>query len=96
MMISSEGESVWSTHRVLLLHSFPRRSISGYWTGPVGSEVKAALYDSKSDIPAVNYFYGIGGRDYTVESALSVYDDLMNIVDGKMEPEQFKYIGLRK
>ena len=64
--------------------------------GPVGSEVKAALYDSKSDVTAVNYFYGIGGRDYTVESAISVYEDLMNIVAGKMEPEQFKYIGLRK
>ncbi len=64
--------------------------------GPVGSEVKAALYDAKSDVTAVNYFYGIGGRDYTVESATSVFEDLIKIGDGSMEPEQFKYVGLRK
>ncbi len=64
--------------------------------GPVGSEVKAALYDAKVDVTAVNYFYGIGGRDYTVESATSVFEDLMKIADGSMEPEQFKYVGLRK
>ncbi len=64
--------------------------------GPVGSEVKAALYDAKSDVTAVNYFYGIGGRDYTVESATSVFEDLMKIADGSMEPENFKYVGLRK
>ena len=64
--------------------------------GPVGSEVKAALYDAKLNVTTVNYFYGIGGRDYTVESATSVYEDLIKIADGSMEPEQFKYIGLRK
>lgn len=64
--------------------------------GPVGSEIKAALYDAKSNVTTVNYFYGIGGRDYTVESATSVYEDLMKIADGSMEPEQFKYVGLRK
>ncbi len=64
--------------------------------GPLGSEVKSALYDAKSDVTAVNYFYGIGGRDYTVELATSIYEDLMKIADGSMEPEQFKYIGLRK
>ncbi len=64
--------------------------------GPVGSEVKAAMYDAKSNVTMVNYFYGIGGRDYTVESATSVYEDLMKIADGSMEPEQFKYVGLRK
>ena len=48
------------------------------------------------NVKAVNYFYGIGGRDYTVESATSVFEDLMKIADGSMEPENFKYVGLRK
>lgn len=64
--------------------------------GPVGSELKAAMYDAKVNVTAVNYFYGIGGRDYTVESATEVFQDLMNIADGSAEPENFKYIGLRK
>ena len=64
--------------------------------GPVGSEVKAAMFDTGVNVKAVNYFYGIGGRDYTVESATSVFEDLMKIADGSMEPENFKYVGLRK
>lgn len=70
-------------------------SFSAY-SGPVGSEVKSALYDAKVNAQAVNYFYGLGGRDYTVETALDVYQDLIDITDGKAKPEQFKYIGLRK
>ncbi len=64
--------------------------------GPVGSEVKAAMFDAGVNVKAVNYFYGIGGRDYTVESATSVFEDLIKIADGSMEPENFKYVGLRK
>ena len=64
--------------------------------GPVGSEVKAAMFDTGVNVKAVNYFYGIGGRDYTVESATSVFEDLIKIADGSMEPENFKYVGLRK
>ena len=64
--------------------------------GPLGSEVKAALYDAKSSAVAVNYFYGLGGRDYTVDEAEAVYQELIDIADGKKEAEQFKYIGLRK
>lgn len=70
-------------------------SFSGYG-GPLGSEIKSALLDAKSKALTVNYFYGIGGRDYTVENATEVYQDLMDYADGKKEIEQFKYIGLRK
>ncbi|MGN0152144.1 MAG: pyruvate ferredoxin oxidoreductase [Wujia sp.] len=70
-------------------------SFSAYG-GPVGSEVKSALFDAGVNAKTVNYFYGIGGRDYAVEDALGVYQDLIDITDGKSQPEQFKYIGLRK
>ena len=63
--------------------------------GPLGSDVKAALFDAKSTACTVNYFYGLGGRDYTVEDATNVYNDLIAYVDGAKEVEQFKYIGLR-
>lgn len=64
--------------------------------GPIGSELKAALFDAKFSGIAVNYFYGIGGRDYTVDEALSVYQDLMDYADGSRQPDNYKYIGLRK
>jgi pyruvate ferredoxin oxidoreductase alpha subunit len=70
-------------------------SFSAYG-GPVGSEVKSALYDAKNDAVCLNYFYGIGGRDYTVELAEGVYQDMIDIDTKGAKPEQFKYIGLRK
>ena len=70
-------------------------SFSAYG-GPLGSEIKSALYDAKSGCTAINYFYGIGGRDYTVEAATEVFEELIDIKDCKKDIEQFKYIGLRK
>ncbi|MDD6327875.1 MAG: transketolase C-terminal domain-containing protein, partial [Lachnospiraceae bacterium] len=70
-------------------------SFSAYG-GPLGSEVKSALFDAKLSIDTVNYFYGLGGRDYTVEAATEIFNDLQDIADKKTEPVQFKYIGLRK
>ena len=70
-------------------------SFSAYG-GPLGSEVKSALFDAGVAAKTVNYFYGLGGRDYTVESATNVYQDLIDIVENGAAPEQFKYIGLRK
>ena len=64
--------------------------------GPVGSELKAAMYDAGLNIPVLNYYYGLGGRDYTVEEAEVVYNDLSTLTDGSAKPEQFQYLGLRK
>ena len=63
--------------------------------GPLGSELKAAMYDAGLKIPAVNYFYGLGGRDYTVTEARDVFKDIREIVRRDAEPVQFKYVGLR-
>lgn len=87
------AEALKSTKAVAILDR--AESFSAYG-GPLGSDVKSALYDAKSTTTAVNYFYGIGGRDYTVEDAIGVYQDLMDIDSGKASVEQFKYIGLRK
>ncbi len=70
-------------------------SFSAYG-GPVGSEVKSALYDAKNTADCVNYFYGLGGRDYTVELAEEIYRELIDSVENGTALEQFKYIGLRK
>ena len=69
-------------------------SFSAYG-GPVGSELKSALLDAGVTAKTVNYFYGRGGRDYTVETATDVYQDLIDITNGAT-PVQFKYIGIRK
>ena len=63
--------------------------------GPLGSEITAALFQNKVLIDAVNYIYGLGGRDFTVDDAKTVYEELIDIVENNVPVEQFKYIGLR-
>ena len=64
--------------------------------GPLGSEIMAGLYRKKVMITAVNYIYGLAGRDFTVDDVYSIFDELADSVENDKEIEQFKYIGLRK
>lgn len=64
--------------------------------GPLGCEVDAALFRSKIMIETVNYIYGLGGRDFTVEEVYSIFKQLEDADrNGKVIP-QYQYIGLRK
>ena len=63
--------------------------------GPLGSEVTAALFRNKVMIEAVNYIYGLAGRDFTVNDVYRVFDELQGLVEEGKEVEQFQYIGLR-
>ena len=64
--------------------------------GPLGSEVTAALYRNKVMIEAVNYIYGLAGRDFTVENVFDIFAELDDAVTSGTEIEQYQYIGLRK
>ncbi len=69
-------------------------SFSGQ-SGPIASELGAALFMAKSDAKVINYIYGLGGRDYTVDNAKDIVTELRDYVENNKEPEQYKYIGLR-
>ena len=64
--------------------------------GPLGSEVTAALFRNKVMIDAVNYIYGLAGRDFTVENVFDIFAELDDAVTSGTEVEQYQYIGLRK
>ncbi len=64
--------------------------------GPLGSEVTAGLYRHKVMLDAVNYIYGLGGRDFTVEDVYEIFAELEEIAAGNKEAEQYQYIRLRK
>lgn len=64
--------------------------------GPLGSEVTAGLYRKKIMIETVNYIYGLGGRDFTVQEVYDIFGELEDFIENGNVPEQFKYIGLRK
>ena len=64
--------------------------------GPLGAEVTAGLYKKKIYIEAVNYIYGLGGRDFTTEDAKDVFAQLENMMENGARVEQYQYVGLRK
>lgn len=64
--------------------------------GPLGAEVTTALYRAKADCLTVNYVYGLGGRDVTVDDMKNIYAELEKIAeDGKVE-NPYRYMGVRE
>lgn len=64
--------------------------------GPLGAEVKSALYNKNLHPVTINYCYGLGGRDVTVESLTSVFDDLMEAEKTKDPGETYRYLSVRE
>ncbi len=64
--------------------------------GPLGSEVAAGLYRNKIMLETVNYIYGLGGRDFTVQEVYDIFAQLEDFIENGNKPEQYQYIGLRK
>ena len=44
----------------------------------------------------MNYFYGLGGRDITVEDFEKVYDNLETMAKTHVVTGMYDYIGLRE
>ena len=64
--------------------------------GALFEDVTSAMYVNQKYVPAVNYVYGIGGRDTKAYDLEKVYEDLLEIVEtGKVE-NPFRYFGLRR
>jgi pyruvate ferredoxin oxidoreductase alpha subunit len=64
--------------------------------GPLGADVMSALYRARSTAYAVNYIYGLGGRDVRVEDMESVFDALKQIVTDGDAGETYRYLGIRE
>ena len=65
-------------------------------SGPLGAEVRAAMYQGKADTEVVCYFYGLGGRDITVEDFEQVYENLEEMANTHEVKGMYDYIGLRE
>ncbi|GHT52197.1 2-ketoisovalerate ferredoxin oxidoreductase subunit alpha [Endomicrobiia bacterium] len=72
-------------------------SCSGAYA-PLYSDVVASLYTAGVVSPkAVNYVYGLGGREISTEHITGVYDTLGKIASGTQKPSnQVEYINVRK
>ena len=63
--------------------------------GPLGTEVKGALYHNQNPPKAINYIYGLGGRDVRVEDIEKVYSDLELIKTSGDTGETYRYLSVR-
>lgn len=64
--------------------------------GALFEDVTSSLYVNKKQVPAVNYIYGIGGRDTKADDIESVYTDLLEIAKTGNVDNPYRYFGLRK
>ena len=64
--------------------------------GPLGADVMSALYRARSNALAVNYIYGLGGRDVRVEDMEGVFEDLKQVIECGDAGETYRYMGIRE
>ena len=64
--------------------------------GALFEDVTSAMYVNNKYVPAVNYIYGIGGRDTKSDDIESVYNDLLEIAKTNKIENPYRYLGLRK
>ena len=64
--------------------------------GPLGADVMAALFRARSQALAVNYIYGLGGRDVRLENMEGVFNTLKQMVETGDAGETYRYLGIRE
>lgn len=64
--------------------------------GPLGADVMSALFRARSEALAVNYIYGLGGRDVRVEDMEGIFATLEQIVEDGDAGETYRYLGIRE
>ncbi|MDR3259828.1 MAG: pyruvate ferredoxin oxidoreductase [Fusobacteriaceae bacterium] len=64
--------------------------------GPLFAEIRSALYDLQEKPKIVNYIYGLGGRDVTVNHIESVYNDILSDKDKDETLDTYRYLGIRE
>ena len=63
--------------------------------GPIGAEVMSALFRAKITCEAINYVYGLGGRDVRVELIEEVFGELEKAA-AEGTDGVYRYMGLRE
>lgn len=64
--------------------------------GPLFAEVRSALYDLENRPKAINYVYGLGGRDICVQDFAMIYEQLFEIGRTGVQGEVYRHIGQRE
>jgi len=73
-----------------------RSASFGAQGGPLFLEVRSSLFEKDRRPPAINYIYGLGGRDIKNEQIKQVYEDLEEIAMGRRPTQLVSYLGVRE
>jgi pyruvate ferredoxin oxidoreductase alpha subunit len=63
--------------------------------GPVFADVRNACYELEKRPHIINYIYGLGGRDVTVDNFLYVYENLDKVVKTGKTDDVYRHVGVR-
>ena len=61
--------------------------------GPLYEDVVSSMFQEQVNIKAINYTYGVGGRDVTVKQIEQVYQDLQDLKDMS---NPVRFLGLKE
>jgi pyruvate ferredoxin oxidoreductase alpha subunit len=88
------GEQIHEAVRGASVVGIMDRAISFGLGGPLFHEIRSARYGD--DAPMLNFIYGLGGRDLSLDDAKDTFRALAEVKDtGKAEPA-VRFIGLRE
>ena len=63
--------------------------------GPLGAEVRGALYDLPTPPRVVNYVYDLGGRDFRVTDCAQIFAEMEEVAAGNVGAT-YRHIGQRE
>lgn len=64
--------------------------------GPLFEDIQSALYQFGGTPNAVNYIYGLGGRDVTASEMATVFEDLSKITETGKVKERVNFLGMKE
>jgi len=91
-----DKEMVEVTKNLKALAILDRSDSFGGLGGPLFSEVRSSLYESLQKPKMLNYIYGLGGRDTSLENIRKVFDDLSEVVISGKVKNLINYLGVRE
>lgn len=64
--------------------------------GALFEDVTSNMYVNGKNVPAINYIYGIGGRDTTTKDIHTVYTDLQEVANSGKVENPYRYLSVRR
>ena len=86
------AEALQNVRAVAVLDKCESYSTHG---GPLGTELRSALYDAGLHPLLINYVYGLGGRDFAVTDCAAVFDALDKALETGSAKPIYRHLGQR-